>query len=213
MKRFFLIALLGIVLSACSTTFQHPTATPSPIYPTVTPFPTSPSFNAITQYPEDRFLFVDAYSGEECTEGCCIQYEALPAQFLFKDGKLYIVGQFFEPPIENWEETRNANDAIGLYYFSTVIDADFAFIDSFPYESKYSEFIINGVDQQGNIFVKTKNGNVSLPPGANVARDWVEQGSESCQIHHFVGIMNYGFINDSQIVIVSHSDYFPLSSP
>jgi hypothetical protein len=77
------------------------------------------------------------------------------------------------------------------------------------YESKYSEFIINGIDQQGNISVKTKDGNVSLPPGANVMSDWVEQGSESCQIHHFVGITNYGFINDSQVVIVSYGDDFP----
>jgi hypothetical protein len=209
MKKFILIAILGIVLSACSTIHQHPTATPTPIFPTVTPFPTITSFDVITKYPEDRFLFVNAYSGEECTAGCCIVYEALPAQFLFKDGKLYIVGPFFEPPIENWGETRKTNNAIGLYYFDTARDVGFAFIDSIPYESKYSEFIINGVDQQGNISVKTKYGNVSLSPGANVARDWVEQGSGSCQIHHFAGITNYGFINDSQVAIVSYVDDFP----
>jgi hypothetical protein len=209
MKKLFLFTILGIALSACSMSDQSPLVTPTPIFSTVTPFPTVASFDAITQYPEGRFLFVDAYSGEECTEGCCAEYETLPDQFLSKDGKLYIVGPFFEPPIENWKEARKTNNAIGLYYFGTVIDAHFAFIDSFPYESKYSEFVINGMDQLGNISVKTKDGIVSLPPGANLMSDWVEQESESCLVRHFAGIMNYGFINDSQVVIVSHGDDLP----
>lgn len=208
MKKVFVTILLAIVLSACSSIAKSPTATPTAFFPTITPFPTITSFVALTEYPEDKFLFVEAYSGEECTKGCCVEYEALPAQFLFKDGKLYIADQF---PISfgNWVDTRKTNNAIGLYYFGTIIDGYFAFITSLPYSSSDSEFTINGVDRQGNISVETPYGNIFLPPEKHVENDWVEYGLESCQIRHFAGIVNYGFINDDQVVIVSHVDEFP----
>ena len=209
MKKIYIPFLLAIVLSACSSTIPVVTPTPTEIFPTVTPWPTLDSFDVLTKYPEGKFLFAEAYSAEECLEGCCIQYEAMPNPFLFKNGKLYIVGGFLKPPVENWGETRQANKAIGLYYFGTITDGHFTFIKSFPYQFSDSEFVINSVDSQGNISVKTSYGNILLPPGKNIERDWVEKGSESCQIRHFTGIVNYGFISDNQVVVVSHSDDFP----
>lgn len=205
MKNTLVFTILGIILSACSTVAPTSTTTPTPksIFNTPTPFPTINSFDALEIFPADKFLFVEVGSGEMCSEECnCPVSEPIAPPYRFIDGKLYIWDVFLDFQ-EEWVEARLANKAIGFYSYQTIHEAHYAFITSLPYQSPDSDFIVNGVDIQGNISVTTLYGNVFLKPGEIVDIEWIETTDiPYCEISHLVGIQNYGFIEDDQVVIL-----------
>ncbi|MFZ5857421.1 MAG: hypothetical protein ACOYZ6_11370 [Chloroflexota bacterium] len=218
MKKRYIPFLLAIVLSACSTITSSPTRTPIPvpsptptsIFRTPTPFPTITSFEALKIFPSDKFLFAVVGSGDACSEEChCPVSEPIVDPYRFVNGKLYLWYGFLQ--FEGvWTDARKTNDAVGFYGYRTMNDAHFDFITSFPYKSLDSVFVINDVDHLGNISVKTIYGNVLLKPGEFVDIEWIETNDiPSCEISHLVGIDNYGFIKDDQVIILRDGEWYP----
>ncbi|MBI5934663.1 MAG: hypothetical protein HY867_13235 [Chloroflexi bacterium] len=216
MKKVFVAKLLAIVLSSCSSIAPSPTATPTltSIFKTPTPFPTITSFEAFKIFPADKFLFVEVGRGEMCSEECnCPVSEPIAPPYKFIDGKLYIWDVFLDFR-EEWAEARLAHKAIGFYSYQTMHEAHYAFITSLPYQSPDSDFIVNGVDIQGNISVTTLYGKVFLKPTEFVNIEWIETTDVPyCEISHLVGIQNYGFIEDDQVIILrfEEGDEYPYS--
>ena len=205
MKKRYIPFFFAIVLSACSSIAPSPTAIPTPtsIFKTPTPFPPITSFESLKIFPAVKFLVVEVGSGEMCSEECnCPVSEPIAPPYRFIDGKLYIWDVFLDFK-EGWVEARLANKAIGFYIYQTMHEAHYAFFSSLPYRSPDSDFVVNGVDNLGNISVKTSYGNVFLKPGEFVQIEWIETTEiPSCEISHLVEIQNYGFIEDDQVVIL-----------
>lgn len=207
MKRTSVLMVMSFLLMACSSETQLPD--PALQFQTATPIPAATSFNAIVDFPNDKFLFVVVDGGVVCSEECnCPVIEPIMDPFRFEDGTLYLLAINLDFQ-EAWAKTRMNNYAVGFYVYRSAIRADYAFIASFPYKTPDSNFVINAVSEQGYISVKTASGNITLQPGQHLNSNTVEKRSDSCEMTYSTRITNHGFVEDKRVSIIPEGQSYP----
>jgi len=149
-----------------------------------------------------QFLFISVDILDECTDTCaCIMLEWMAHAFRYENNTLFLNPYFISNDQLKWPEIGISNLAVGLYSSWTPNGGSLSLFDSLPYSTEDHAFIVNGVNEKGEISVGLSYGNVLVPPGKNVTYEWVEEKENRCQILHTYTLTNYGFINDNQVVL------------
>ena len=198
MRRSVSLLILMAIFTSCSSSV--------PVQPT--PWPTLIQFEAVKVFPENQFLFVVVSNEASCGADCnCPAVEGIMDPFRFKDGTLYLLQVNFDTQ-ETWSETRADQKAIGFYIYQSVSRAQYSFMASFPFESPLSGFVIEGVDKEGAILVRASEQDTILQPGQNLKTEHVQR-SGACEMTYSNSLKNFGFIEDSQVVIMPRGEYYP----
>lgn len=184
-----------IILAACSST---------PSLEIESSTSTLDEFAPIDNHPSNSFLFLAADYRETCTKTCnCIQLEEIRPSYRFDGHTLFLVKWFLDDLTENenWEEYKSKNQAIGLYSYWQPDDAILTTIKFLPYQLENTDFSIEAIDSKGNVSTKINFSRFVLETKKMAMYEWTESKSRNCQITYTYNVANFGFINDTQVVI------------
>ena len=217
-KHPILVILLGMVvlglLISIGASIRSPAPTPPPTQtplPTPTLPPAPPSFDYLTEMPEDAFLYVDFVDDDStCLDNLCrcVQLEMSAPACVYKDGNLLINSGIAEDSDGDWllyegdwAAYRQAQQAVALDCYWRPSVSGFDFNSGFPFSTIEVIFTVLGVDAQGNILVQSPNGYTIVPVGGTAVFEQPELVDQSCKVLHIFTLENYGFIKDSDVVV------------
>ncbi|MFN8413996.1 MAG: hypothetical protein U0Z26_16570 [Anaerolineales bacterium] len=191
----FLSVFFMIEVFACGSPAQVPTSSP-----------TLPQSISTFKYPEEmsenEFLFVtlDDYESS-CLDGLCScpVSEAPIRSYKYADGILVLNKHYFNPIPSSWIEVRKNNNFIALYSFSSMWDSQLRLFPSLPIPTSESDFVIVGVNSQGQIEVRNQNEHSFIPVNSTISYERPEQKTEDCKVLHEYVLTNYGFIEDENV--------------
>jgi hypothetical protein len=212
----FDLTIIGLLVTGCDSTpipaltsiFLTPTVLPSATatFPSTPRDQTSLPFEAVSETPPGEFLFVflqdDSYT---CLDGLCAcpVWETPAESFRFVDDQLLLMKYDFEPMPEDWVAFRTNNQASILYNFYGPQLAEFRLFSWFPVATPVGNFVISGVNLQGEIQVQSKDGHTVIGVGSAVYSEEPKQEDEDCRLLHKYTLTNYGFIKDESVKLVT----------
>lgn len=204
MKPGYSIFLIFIALVACSSRSKVSTLTetPPPSESVSDPSQTPPPFEYVSEMPPGEFLFLFLHDDDyTCLDGLCAcpVSETPPPSFEFIDEILYLNPYLFEEIPEDWVALRKDRQAIALYGFSGSQHAEFRLFSSFPLETHEGNFVIHGVNPQGEIQVQSNDEYRVIPVGSNASSEEPEQEDEGCRVLHKYSLTNHGLIKDENV--------------
>ena len=198
------------LVTSCNSTASTSTPVPTDFSLSSSPLP----FEFVAAPPEGKFILIalgdDDYT---CLDGLCdcpvVEAAAPPFGFsgeIFQLGPSYLFDDYTYADsligTNKWSALRKSSSAIGLfgvYSYSSTGDVYLAFITSFPYDRNQYGFVFLGVNSQGAIQLKTKDGYFIVFANQEFHTEMPELRSEGCKVLNKFTLKNYGFIDDSNV--------------
>ena len=196
-----------LVISACNS-LQMPvsmlsvTDTPLPVHPTVALDPAENYQIGVSQIPTGLYLFVEAYTIDECSQGQCGCPVVEPPRSAYvwnSVGDLLVNTYYYQKYFSDSTSTVSSTSLLGLFGYGEWRE-NLSAINSLPY-NEYDTTIYS-VDLDGGIVIDIQGKAYLLKPG----QSWLKSGSypsyvqEGCRVHYEMRLTNYGLLKRQQIL-------------
>ena len=199
--------IVVLVISACNS-LQMPvstlsvTDTPLPVPPTAALDPAENYEIGVSQVPTGMYLFVEAYTIDECSQGKCGCPAVEPPRAVYTwnlVGDLIVNKYYYQKYFSDSTSTVSSTSLSGLFGYGEWRE-NLSAINTLPH-NEYGTTIYS-VDSDGGIVIDIQGKAYLLKPG----QSWLKSGrypsyiQEGCSVHYETRLTNYGLLKRQQIL-------------